>query len=126
MILLFAAKASARRSKLESWPNILATTHLAFEITAAHRTPDTFVGGVVRRAIADLIQGGVVGMGKSIHAGEVIVADGSPLAADRLRRVLTADPGIGVVRHADAGYPRAIEVAQENAINMPMLASPRW
>jgi len=55
----------------------------------------------------------------------VIVADGSPLAADRLRRVLTADPGIGVVRHADTGYPRAIEVAQENGINMPMLASPR-
>ena len=56
-------------------------------------------------------QGGGVGMGKSIHAGQVIVADGSPLAADRLRRVLTADPGIGVVRHADAGYPRAVEVA---------------
>ena len=66
-------------------------------------------------------QGGGVGMGKSIHAGQVIVADGSPLAADRLRRVLTADPGIGVVRHADAGYPRAVEVAQENGIRMPML-----
>jgi urocanate hydratase len=66
-------------------------------------------------------QGGGVGMGKSIHAGQVIVADGSPLAADRLRRVLTADPGIGVVRHADAGYPRAVEVARENGIRMPML-----
>ncbi|MDE3130022.1 MAG: urocanate hydratase, partial [Acidobacteriota bacterium] len=66
-------------------------------------------------------QGGGVGMGKSIHAGQVTVADGSPLAADRLRRVLTADPGIGVVRHADAGYERAAEVAREHGIRMPML-----
>ena len=57
-------------------------------------------------------QGGGVGMGKSIHAGQVIVADGSERAAAALRRVLTADPGLGVVRHADAGYPRAVEIAQ--------------
>ncbi len=68
-------------------------------------------------------QGGGVGMGKSIHAGQVVVADGSPLAADRLRRVLLADPGLGVVRHADAGYERAAEVARAGAIRMPMLAS---
>ncbi len=66
-------------------------------------------------------QGGGVGMGKSIHAGQVIVADGSAPAAERLRRVLTADPGIGVVRHADAGYERAIEIARETGIRMPML-----
>src|SRR5579863_9780060 len=66
-------------------------------------------------------QGGGVGMGKSIHAGQVIVADGSASAAERLRRVLTADPGIGVVRHADAGYERAIEIARETGIRMPML-----
>ncbi|WP_249019905.1 urocanate hydratase [Conexibacter sp. S30A1] len=66
-------------------------------------------------------QGGGVGMGKSIHAGQVVVADGSPLAADRLRRVLLADPGLGVVRHADAGYERAAEVARAGAIRMPML-----
>jgi urocanate hydratase len=66
-------------------------------------------------------QGGGVGMGKSIHAGQVIVADGSDSAAERLRRVLTADPGIGVVRHADAGYERAIEIARETGIRMPML-----
>jgi urocanate hydratase len=66
-------------------------------------------------------QGGGVGMGKSIHAGQVIVADGSELAAERLRRVLTADPGIGVVRHADAGYERAADVAREAGIRMPML-----
>ena len=65
--------------------------------------------------------GGGVGMGKSIHAGQVIVADGSAGAAERLRRVLTADPGLGVVRHADAGYERAAEVARETGIRMPML-----
>src|SRR5215207_7342395 len=56
--------------------------------------------------------GGGVGMGKSIHAGQVVVADGSELAAQRVRRVLTADPGLGVVRHADAGYEDAIAFAR--------------
>jgi urocanate hydratase len=65
--------------------------------------------------------GGGVGMGKSLHAGQVVVADGSDLAAERVRRVLTADPGLGVVRHADAGYELAIETAQRTGINMPML-----
>ena len=69
--------------------------------------------------------GGGVGMGKSIHAGQVIVADGSERAAAALRRVLTADPGLGVVRHADAGYPRAVELAQQSDIRMPMLSRPR-
>ena len=69
-------------------------------------------------------QGGGVGMGKSIHAGQVIVADGSERAAAALRRVLTADPGLGVVRHADAGYPRAVELAQQSDIRMPMLSRP--
>ncbi len=67
-------------------------------------------------------QGGGVGMGKSIHAGQVVVADGSPLAADGLRRVLVADPGMGVVRHADAGYEQAAQVARTSGIRMPMLA----
>ncbi|MBA2567695.1 MAG: urocanate hydratase [Thermoleophilaceae bacterium] len=65
--------------------------------------------------------GGGVGMGKSIHAGQVCVADGTELAAQRLRRVLTADPGLGVVRHADAGYDEAVEVAEASGLNMPML-----
>jgi urocanate hydratase len=65
--------------------------------------------------------GGGVGMGKSIHAGQVSVADGSELAAQRLRRVLTADPGLGVVRHADAGYEEALECAEAGGLNMPML-----
>lgn len=67
--------------------------------------------------------GGGVGMGKSIHAGQVIVADGSELAAERIRRVLTADPGMGIVRHADAGYPLAIETAERDGVNIPMLRS---
>jgi urocanate hydratase len=65
--------------------------------------------------------GGGVGMGKSIHAGQVVVADGTELAAQRLRRVLTADPGLGVVRHADAGYEQAVEFAHESGLKMPML-----
>ena len=65
--------------------------------------------------------GGGVGMGYSQHAGQVIVADGSPEAARRLERVLTTDPGMGVVRHADAGYEIAIEAAKRHGIKMPML-----
>ncbi|MBN1887012.1 MAG: urocanate hydratase, partial [Thermoflexales bacterium] len=65
--------------------------------------------------------GGGVGIGYSQHAGQVIVADGTPAAATRLRRVLTSDPGLGVARHADAGYDEAIEFAQEHGIQIPML-----
>ncbi len=65
--------------------------------------------------------GGGVGMGYSQHAGQVIVADGTPEAAARLSRVLTSDPGLGIVRHADAGYPIAIEAAKRHGIKMPML-----
>src|SRR2546430_16188834 len=60
--------------------------------------------------------GGGVGMGKSIHAGQVVVADGTPEAAERVRRTLTADPGLGVVRHADAGYPGALDAAQRTGV----------
>ncbi|MDE3090634.1 MAG: urocanate hydratase [Chloroflexota bacterium] len=65
--------------------------------------------------------GGGVGIGYSIHAGQVIVADGSADAARRLERVLTTDPGMGVVRHADAGYPEAIEFAKRAGIKVPMM-----
>ncbi len=65
--------------------------------------------------------GGGVGIGYSQHAGQVIVADGTPDAARRLERVLTTDPGLGVVRHADAGYPEAIAAAKRHGIKMPML-----
>ncbi len=65
--------------------------------------------------------GGGVGIGYSLHAGQVIVADGTPEAARRLERVLTTDPGMGIVRHADAGYPEAIAAARRHGIKIPML-----
>jgi urocanate hydratase len=64
--------------------------------------------------------GGGVGMGRSIHAGQVTVADGSPLAGQKIERVLTNDPGMGVIRHVDAGYERADEVAAERGVRVPM------
>ena len=66
-------------------------------------------------------QGGGVGMGRSIHAGQVIVADGTDEAAEKLARVLVNDPGTGVMRHADAGYDRAIQVAAERGVRLPMI-----
>jgi urocanate hydratase len=64
--------------------------------------------------------GGGVGIGRSIHAGQVTVADGTPLAGEKIRRVLTNDPGMGVIRHVDAGYDRATEVAAERGVRVPM------
>ena len=63
--------------------------------------------------------GGGVGMGYSLHAGQVIVADGTPEAARRIERVLTSDPGMGVLRHVDAGYPEAIDVAHKRGVKIP-------
>ena len=65
--------------------------------------------------------GGGVGIGRSLHAGQVSLADGTPLAAEKLARVLTNDPGMGIVRHVDAGYDRAGEVAREHGVRVPML-----
>jgi urocanate hydratase len=64
--------------------------------------------------------GGGVGMGRSIHAGQVTVADGTALAGEKIARVLTNDPGTGVIRHVDAGYDRALEVADERGVRIPM------
>ena len=71
-----------------------------------------------------LHHGGGVGIGRSIHAGQVTVADGTALAAEKIERVLTNDPGTGVMRHVDAGYPRAREVARERGLTIPMLDTP--
>ncbi len=68
-----------------------------------------------------LHHGGGVGIGYSLHAGQVIVADGTPEAARRIERVLTTDPGMGVVRHVDAGYEEAIEFARENRVKIPIM-----
>jgi urocanate hydratase len=67
--------------------------------------------------------GGGVGIGRSIHAGQVCVADGTDLAAQKIERVLTNDPGMGVIRHVDAGYDRAAEVARERGVRIPMQES---
>ena len=67
-----------------------------------------------------LHQGGGVGIGYSLHAGQVIVADGTPEAAKRIERVLTTDPGMGIIRHADAGYEEAIEFAKNSGVKIPM------
>jgi urocanate hydratase len=64
--------------------------------------------------------GGGVGIGRSIHAGQVSLADGTELAGQKLARVLTNDPGMGVIRHVDAGYDRADEVAAERGVRIPM------
>jgi urocanate hydratase len=64
--------------------------------------------------------GGGVGIGMSIHAGMVIVADGTDDAAARLERVLTTDPGMGIIRHADAGYPEATAAAERHGIRRPL------
>jgi len=68
--------------------------------------------------------GGGVGIGRSIHAGMVCLADGTDLAAQKLERVLTTDPGMGVIRHADAGYERAVAVAAERGVRLPMAEHP--
>jgi urocanate hydratase len=67
--------------------------------------------------------GGGVGMGRSIHAGQVCVADGTELAAQKIERVLTNDPGMGVIRHVDAGYEKAAEVAADRGVRVPMAES---
>ena len=67
-----------------------------------------------------LHHGGGVGIGRSMHAGQVSVADGTPLAAQKLARVLTNDPGMGVIRHVDAGYDTAENVAAERGVRIPM------
>jgi urocanate hydratase len=67
-----------------------------------------------------LHHGGGVGIGYSIHAGMVVVADGTPEADRRLERVLTCDPGMGVIRHADAGYPEAWAAARAGGVRVPM------
>ncbi|MCX8015455.1 MAG: urocanate hydratase, partial [candidate division WOR-3 bacterium] len=68
--------------------------------------------------------GGGVGIGYSIHAGQVVVCDGTKEMDERLQRVLTNDPGIGVARHADAGYELAIKTALKHKIKIPMMKNP--
>jgi urocanate hydratase len=68
--------------------------------------------------------GGGVGIGRSIHAGQVTVADGTALAGQKIERVLTNDPGMGLLRHVDAGYEEAEKVAEDHGVRIPMRESP--
>jgi urocanate hydratase len=82
---------------------------------------NALVNAVSGATWVSLHHGGGVGIGYSIHAGQVIVADGTEAAARRLQRVLTVDPGMGVARHADAGYPEASEFARKHGLKIPMM-----
>ena len=111
-----------------SAPIVIGRDHLdSGSVASPYRETEAMLDG--SDAIADwpllnawvsIHHGGGVGIGRSIHAGQVCVADGTELAAQKLERVLTNDPGMGVVRHFDAGYNRAAEVAAERGITMPM------
>jgi len=82
---------------------------------------NALINAVAGASWVSVHHGGGVGMGYSIHAGMVVVADGTPEAARRLERVLTSDPGTGVMRHADAGYPEALDAARRHRIDLPSL-----
>ena len=82
---------------------------------------NALVGTASGAAWVSLHHGGGVGIGRSIHSGIVCVADGTELAARKLERALTNDPGMGVLRHADAGYDRALDVARERGVRIPMM-----
>ncbi|GGI13353.1 urocanate hydratase [Gottfriedia solisilvae] len=82
---------------------------------------NALINGVNGASWVSVHHGGGVGMGYSLHAGMVIVADGTDAAAKRIERVLTSDPGMGVVRHVDAGYDLAVETAKEKGVNIPMM-----
>ncbi|MGH7776656.1 MAG: urocanate hydratase [Candidatus Dormibacterales bacterium] len=129
------------RSGRVSCPIVIGRDHLdAGSVASPYRETEAMADG--SDAIADwpvlnallntaagahwvsLHQGGGVGMGYSIHAGMVVVADGGEDSARRLERVLTCDPGLGVVRHADAGYEKARRAAREKGVRMPMLEGP--
>ena len=123
-----------------SAPVVIGRDHLdAGSVASPHRETEAMIDG--SDAIADwpllnallntasgaswvsLHHGGGVGIGRSIHAGQVCVADGSELAGRKIARVLTNDPGTGVIRHVDAGYPRALEVADERGVRIPLRES---
>ncbi len=130
-----------RRGDLQA-PIVIGRDHLdSGSVASPYRETESMVDG--SDAIADwpllnallntasgatwvsIHHGGGVGIGRSIHAGQVSVADGTDLAAEKLSRVLLNDPGTGVIRHADAGYDRAIEVADERGVRIPMREAER-
>jgi urocanate hydratase len=111
---------TGRSRRRTARPRACATERRDRRLARPERAPQH----VVRRQWVSVHHGGGVGIGYSLHAGMVIVADGTREADEKLQRVLTCDPGSGVVRHADAGYPDAIATARETGIDMPMLGVP--
>ena len=122
-------------------PIVIGRDHLdAGSVASPHRETegmrdgsDAIATGPILNALINAVggatwvsfhHGGGVGIGYSQHAGQVIVADGTPEAAKRLERVLTTDPGMGVVRHADAGYPEAVAAARRHGVKIPMMKNP--
>jgi urocanate hydratase len=100
------------------------------ETEAMHDGSDAIADWAILNALVNVASGaswvsfhhgGGVGIGNSLHAGQVTVADGTPLMRERLQRVLTNDPGMGVARHADAGYPTAVAAAQRHGLHLPMI-----
>ena len=84
---------------------------------------NALINGVNGATWVSVHHGGGVGIGNSLHAGMVIVADGTSAAATRIARVLASDPGMGVARHADAGYPEALACAATAGVDLPMRAT---
>ena len=82
---------------------------------------NAMINAVIGASWVSVHNGGGVGIGYSLHSGMVIVADGTHAAAERLDRVLTSDPGMGVARHVDAGYDKAKETARKRGVQIPML-----
>ncbi|MDP2290840.1 MAG: urocanate hydratase [Actinomycetota bacterium] len=128
-----------RRGEMKA-PSVIGRDHLdSGSVASPYRETESMLDG--SDAIADwpllnalvntssgatwvsIHHGGGVGIGRSIHAGMVALADGTALADEKLARVLTTDPGMGVIRHADAGYERAIEVADQRGVRIPMRES---
>lgn len=141
------AKAAVRFNELVaegklSAPIVIGRDHLdSGSVASPYRETEAMVDG--SDAIADwpllnaltaassgatwvsLHHGGGVGIGRSMHSGQVSVADGTPLAAEKLQRLLTNDPGMGVIRHVDAGYQHAVDVAAERGVRVPMTPNVR-
>jgi urocanate hydratase len=111
-------------------PIVIGRDHLdAGSVASPYRETDAIADWPLLNALVNTASGatwvsvhhgGGVGMGRSIHAGQVTVADGTPLARQKIERVLTNDPGMGVIRHVDAGYPLAGEVAAQCHVRIPM------
>ena len=116
----FTAEAGARGLAVETDANGILWAWWDLHDGGARLPESSRRGALVTGSHLDSVPGGGVGIGNSLHAGQVIVADGTPEMRVRLERVLTNDPGIGVARHADAGYDIAVDTARREHLQLPM------